>query len=347
MDTDSENTRELPPDSPFSSATKGDVILQSSDGLHFYVHRSILTESSAVFADMVSIPHPSDEKDTLIPMSEDSITLDLVLRYIYPIPNPIISKFEQLQDVLRAADKYFMESVKEAVRAALISERFLAKNPVRVYLTACQYMFVDEAQRASRRALQDGIKTATPDVWMAEGCALAYGKLVRLFERRTERAIDILQSYIPQDHRQVCIECEHRRFRLSEIGRDIRRQAVKRERQGTFRHERASWEERFQTQIEELGDMEDQMVMDTAVAIKTFDKDVLPIWWEHFLSRAKSRLRKFPSSRDICSMEFVAESIRESQCITCWSLLQHWMRDLTELQKRIDGLPDTVSIPIR
>ncbi|EKM50612.1 uncharacterized protein PHACADRAFT_213512 [Phanerochaete carnosa HHB-10118-sp] len=75
----------------FNSAT-ADLVLRSSDGIDFRVHRSLLAIASSVFEGMCSLPQPStsDERQQLplVPMEETSHTLYTLLLLLYPDKHP-------------------------------------------------------------------------------------------------------------------------------------------------------------------------------------------------------------------------------------------------------------------
>lgn len=97
----------MPYDHPFIRDS-ADVILRSSERDDFRVHKLILSEASNVFEGMFSLPQSSDTSDRQTPgstsvsgervsedqqravvdMPESSRTLDLLLRYCYPMSRP-------------------------------------------------------------------------------------------------------------------------------------------------------------------------------------------------------------------------------------------------------------------
>ena len=73
-------------------STTADFIVQSSDAVRFKCHRLFLEEASPVFRTMLSLPQPSVGTSTstssgshdLIEVPEDGMTLETLLRLIYP-----------------------------------------------------------------------------------------------------------------------------------------------------------------------------------------------------------------------------------------------------------------------
>ncbi|KAG6330410.1 hypothetical protein ID866_8679, partial [Astraeus odoratus] len=79
--------------SPPFGHPKADAILRSSDNVDFRVFQLFLSLASPFFETLFDLPQPSEETsaDTetidglpVIPMSEDSKTLDALLRFCYP-----------------------------------------------------------------------------------------------------------------------------------------------------------------------------------------------------------------------------------------------------------------------
>lgn len=85
-----------------------EVILVSSDNIHFGCHRTILSIVSPFFSDMFSLPQaphagvPAGNDSAygqqevggipVIPVTESSKTLDTLLRFIYPVPRPKLAR---------------------------------------------------------------------------------------------------------------------------------------------------------------------------------------------------------------------------------------------------------------
>ncbi|TFK92870.1 hypothetical protein K466DRAFT_658987 [Polyporus arcularius HHB13444] len=137
---------------PFNKAT-ADAILRASDNVDFRVRRSILAEASCVFEDMLSIPQPplgaanSDEvKDGLpiIRLSEDSTTLDRLLRLCYPTDDPQIDSLDDLRPVLQAALKYMMQESTSLLRRRLV--KLGQAQPLRAFAMACTLELDQEAE---------------------------------------------------------------------------------------------------------------------------------------------------------------------------------------------------------
>jgi hypothetical protein len=90
--------------SPKFNSADADITFQSSDAIHYRVHRKNLECSAAAFpaADIVS------SKDDIVPMLEHSEVLDLLFQFMYTERQPNLRKvsFRVLADLAEAAEKY-------------------------------------------------------------------------------------------------------------------------------------------------------------------------------------------------------------------------------------------------
>ncbi|EIW58585.1 uncharacterized protein TRAVEDRAFT_124190, partial [Trametes versicolor FP-101664 SS1] len=141
----------------------GDLILRTADLVDFRVHTLFLSMASPFFATMLALPQPTSASTTpsalpagaetqttpVVPVSEDSATLELLLRLVYPISKPR-AKMEDphmIVPALQAAAKYEME-----LPVDILSERLIAivpKSPLQVWAAACRTGLEDVARQAA------------------------------------------------------------------------------------------------------------------------------------------------------------------------------------------------------
>lgn len=154
---------------PFNSAAKGDIVLRSSDGVHFRVFRCLLSLASPFFDAMFDLPQPHPASGIshagsafvnldVIPMTENGRTLDAMLRYCYPaasIALPELKRLEDVEQVLQGAMKYGMEGVEQQLRKALVQPCFLEQQPLHVFAIAIRHGLEPEARLAARLLLQE------------------------------------------------------------------------------------------------------------------------------------------------------------------------------------------------
>ncbi|KZT67847.1 hypothetical protein DAEQUDRAFT_766810 [Daedalea quercina L-15889] len=140
---------------PFNKSN-ADVVLCSSDDAYFHVHAQILCMASDVFDSMLSIPQPSVSNphdvhsDTGLPLvhvSEDSQTLDSLLRLCYPVADPRLYCLEDIKPVLAAAVKYQMEEATTLMKDKVKS--LCMDSPLPVYVVACELDLEDLAHQAA------------------------------------------------------------------------------------------------------------------------------------------------------------------------------------------------------
>ncbi|KAG0709465.1 hypothetical protein DFH29DRAFT_888689 [Suillus ampliporus] len=113
--------------SPFDHP-KADIIMRSSDEVDFRVFKLFLTLASPFFETMFELPQPAvgtsdDTKDGLpvIPVQEDSKTLDTFLRFCYPstlAEDPSLESLADIQAILGAARKYSLDLIERKVLEA-------------------------------------------------------------------------------------------------------------------------------------------------------------------------------------------------------------------------------------
>ena len=148
---------------PFDHA-KADIILRSSDNIDFRVFRLFLSLASPFFETLFDIPQPAEEngdqelKDGLpvISVTEDSKTLDALLRFCYPCTLADDPKLEVLQDVvdiLEAARKYSLDVIEKKARKALINPQILEAEPLGCFVIAHRGRLREETLLAARYTL--------------------------------------------------------------------------------------------------------------------------------------------------------------------------------------------------
>lgn len=194
-----------------------DVILLSEppDSTEFRVHRCILAAASPFFRDMFTLPQPSQESlpkgqnsPPIIPVSEDRTTLELLLRFVYPIPDPVITNLGDLSSVLGAALKYELVVPISRLRRLLLSPSFVRDEPTRVFAIACRYDLEDEAKVASRYTLAVNILDCPLSDDLKHITAFSYHRLLDLHRRRSKAAQDLLK--LSSDVK--CMQCNGSSF---------------------------------------------------------------------------------------------------------------------------------------
>ncbi|KAH9914115.1 uncharacterized protein B0H18DRAFT_1046656, partial [Fomitopsis serialis] len=136
---------------PFNKPT-ADLILRSSDGMNFRVRKAFLAEASPVFEDMFTLPAPQDPAGSLpvVPMTEDSRTLEGLLRLCYPASEMPLRTLDQAVTLLDAAKKYAMDGALNFLGERLVS--FAERSPIQVYAISVRHQLPDKVIKAALNA---------------------------------------------------------------------------------------------------------------------------------------------------------------------------------------------------
>jgi hypothetical protein len=143
--------------SPFDD-TAADVIIRSSDNVHFYVYKLLLSLASPIFADIFTLPQPEDHRGSnshqVVEVSESSETLYRLLSWCDPRSAPMAS-VEDVLAVLQAADKYCMDKVmKHAADILMLSIAHLVREPMKIFAVAVRYRLREVAAVAAKYTLR-------------------------------------------------------------------------------------------------------------------------------------------------------------------------------------------------
>ncbi|KAJ3486435.1 hypothetical protein NLI96_g4245 [Meripilus lineatus] len=165
-------TTAMPSDSDFEhpfTDEDADLIIRSNDNVDFRVYKVILAKASPLFKDMFTLPSPSpsirqqylqDEYQNGVPiitLAEDAPSIDLLLRFCYPIENPSLDTFEDIETVLELGTKYDIEILINASQKAL--HHLEDASALKVFVLACRFKLPDLAQRAAKLTLNRPILT--------------------------------------------------------------------------------------------------------------------------------------------------------------------------------------------
>ena len=143
---------------------KADIILRSSDNINFYVFKLFLSLASPFFETLFEIPQPAEaNKDqefrnglAVITVTEDSKTLDTLLRFCYPCTladDPNIEVLKDAMDVLEAARKYSLDVIEKKARQAISNPKILKAEPLRCFAIAHQGRLQEETLLAAKYTL--------------------------------------------------------------------------------------------------------------------------------------------------------------------------------------------------
>lgn len=153
----------------------GDLALLSSDGIVFHFSSFLLAYSSPVFKDMLEIASKADNvihqsqnlKGQPVPLSEDAVTLDLLLRHIDPVATISPPQKPTIVKLLDAARKYQLPAVfkwfeAEATRGKIRrhgssdDKPLIEEDPMLILSLALDYEINDLAREALLSAVNGG-----------------------------------------------------------------------------------------------------------------------------------------------------------------------------------------------
>lgn len=147
-----------------------DVVVRSSDGVHFKVYKVILSKASPFYKDMFSLPQSPSEADDkpadffegipILEQTENSRTLEHLFRFCYPCPNPDMRSLDDIDAVLEAANKYQLDDV--ALHARRSWNDLAALDPLRSFAIACSRGWVEEARSAALLSLREPVWPLKP-----------------------------------------------------------------------------------------------------------------------------------------------------------------------------------------
>ena len=202
-------TSSIPIMTPYDfDAPDADVILRSSDGKEFRVHRLILSLTSPVFQGMFSLPQSTDPPSQILSVDvpESSDVLQPFIQYLYPHFPPKISDISMWAALYTIGNKYIAGVVMGPLRDMLIP-RFLEKSPMRVYALASHWGFEGEAKIASRRTLRLDIskELSEEDATLMGGAACQ--KLYLLHYNRREAAQRLINNQPPPSASNASCKC--------------------------------------------------------------------------------------------------------------------------------------------
>ncbi|KZT54600.1 hypothetical protein CALCODRAFT_556884 [Calocera cornea HHB12733] len=186
-----------------------DVLIKSSNGYLFKVHKAILTTGSTFFSDMFLHPRPPTTQDGAeepIEWSESAETITALLYRLYPIPNPMESTVDDLLVLVAAADKWGMDGLLERAKAELTKPTCLESRPLAIYKLACRLGDSDLQQVASRRLVE--LYDPLDNLLRQDLDTLSAWDFVRLCDLRKAREVQgiarSVEWYLVPEHRGPC-----------------------------------------------------------------------------------------------------------------------------------------------
>jgi hypothetical protein len=193
-----------PPPPQGLTLQNADVVLLSSDGVPFHVHKLILSMSSPFFHDMFSLPQPPDSElvDELpvIHLFEDAELIQCIISLLYPIPSAIpAGDYDKVLSLLAVSHKYDMASVQASIRAEMKSKNL---RPLSTAATFCAYGFAStkgltqEMESAARLSLEYPMTFESMGDELAKFGGWALRDLARYRKRCRDSLVSCLESLL-------------------------------------------------------------------------------------------------------------------------------------------------------
>ncbi|KAF8645060.1 hypothetical protein AX16_008118 [Volvariella volvacea WC 439] len=139
---------------------RADIILRSSDGVHFKMHKSLLSFASSFFEGMFELPQPSvsspscdEQLDGLpiIALAESSAALRKLLMFCHPAHAPVLNDLDEIHVVLAPAIKYDMTGIVKRIGYSL--KHFTIEEPLRAFCISWQFKLEEETKFAAKNTL--------------------------------------------------------------------------------------------------------------------------------------------------------------------------------------------------
>ncbi|KIP11914.1 hypothetical protein PHLGIDRAFT_33182 [Phlebiopsis gigantea 11061_1 CR5-6] len=140
---------------PFN-VPRTDVVFTTADGVEFRLFKNVLSIASPFFADMFSLAQPEAQaavpstelgNTASIHITESSQTFDSLLRFCYPVADPVVTSLRELELILDAARKYQMEEATNLANRML--RQFVDEDPLRTFALACRFGAEAESRLAA------------------------------------------------------------------------------------------------------------------------------------------------------------------------------------------------------
>ncbi|KAJ6552933.1 hypothetical protein B0H19DRAFT_155919 [Mycena capillaripes] len=207
-----------------------DVILRSSDGIDFGVHRIVLASASPFFHAMFGLPQgATDPEVPVLPMAETGVVLDRLLRFWYPGAEPTLMGMEPLDNLRETLElllfKYDMSFVVSRGEDRLRS--YMEEHPVSVFSLACRHGWENLARDAARSSLKHPLRSfdGIPPAQLKYTAGDTYHSLLQYHSQCAKVAVGVTGiswASLAMDSWFVCNNCSFQIIKLAAGHRAVR-----------------------------------------------------------------------------------------------------------------------------
>ncbi|KAF8428418.1 hypothetical protein L210DRAFT_3508760 [Boletus edulis BED1] len=303
---------------PFDHA-KADIILRSSDNVDFRVFKLFLSLASPFFETLFDIPQPAEPSEdqevkdglAVVPVIEDSKTLDALLRFCYPCTladDPTLEVLQDALDVLEAARKYSLDSIEKKARQAISSPKILEVEPLRCFAIAHRGRLREETLLAAKQTLSQPLIPG----WFQEIELISAADLLALLTYH-KKCGDAIASHYGSN--EACTWL-------------LGRYTI------TNRHGHQSYNN--------CNCPRGSLSKYWLFGIQS------PQWWENFMEETFKELRDKPCKETVqAAAEKAVQSVRTLNCQTCSATVTEGMHDLSDLfVKKVDEVVSRIELEL-
>ena len=142
----------------YRDPTVGDLVIRSSDGIDYHVHKDVMSNASPFFASMLSLPQPPSEPTfngkPIVETQEDSDVWSSIIPLCYVAGMFNRADIALIRALLDAARKYEMRLVTESIRQCLLDPALAGAHPLSVFALGCAFELPDVARAGARHSLK-------------------------------------------------------------------------------------------------------------------------------------------------------------------------------------------------
>jgi hypothetical protein len=175
---------------PFNDP-KADFIIRSSDSVHFYIHKSLLSIVSPVFEEMLTLPQETHDGRPCLPVDDNKSHLFCLLSWCDRRSNELKPTLDDLIRTLSISKKYGVDSMFRNAQKDLLAH--LPVESFTVYAIAIRFQLNCLARKAAQETLQLSLASSS-SLYLEHISAFAIQNLHNYHSKCKEALRDLLAS---------------------------------------------------------------------------------------------------------------------------------------------------------